>query len=141
MSSFCLLILSVTERNELLSHVTAASPLLVLSIFCCIYFEIILWRACTFRIVFVFLVDCPSLSLFMIFVLKSTLSGDTSDKEPACQCRRPERCGFHPWVRKIPWRRARQPIPVFLPGEAHGQRSLAGSSPQGCKELEVTEAT
>ena len=32
--------------------------------------------------------------------------------------------GFHPWVRKIPWRRAWQPTPVFLPGEAHGQRSL-----------------
>ena len=26
---------------------------------------------------------------------------------------------FDPWVRKIPWRRAWQPIPVFLPGESH----------------------
>ena len=33
---------------------------------------------------------------------------------------------FHSWVGKIPWRRARQPTPVFLPGESHGQRSLAG---------------
>jgi len=31
-----------------------------------------------------------------------------------------------PWVGKIPWRRAWQPPPVFLPGESHGQRSLAG---------------
>ena len=31
--------------------------------------------------------------------------------------------------------------PVFLPGESHGQRSLAGYSPQGCKELDMTEAT
>ena len=31
------------------------------------------------------------------------------------------RCGFDPWVRKIPWRRAWQPTPVFLPGESHGQ--------------------
>ena len=30
-------------------------------------------------------------------------------------------------VRKIPWRREQQPIPVFLPGEFHGQRSLVGS--------------
>ena len=30
---------------------------------------------------------------------------------------------------KIPWRRRRQPAPVFLPGESHGQRSLAGHSP------------
>ena len=38
-----------------------------------------------------------------------------------------QRRGFHPWVRKIPWRRAWQPTPVFLPGESHGQRSLYGS--------------
>ena len=44
---------------------------------------------------------------------------------------RPNRCRFGPWVRKIPWRRARQPTPIFLPGECHGQRSLAGYSPQG----------
>ena len=47
-----------------------------------------------------------------------------SGKEPACQCRRHERCRFDPWVGKIPWKRAWQPTPVFLPGEAHGQRSL-----------------
>ena len=33
---------------------------------------------------------------------------------------------FDPWVGKIPWRRARQPTPVFLPRESHGQRSLVG---------------
>ena len=42
--------------------------------------------------------------------------GGTSGKEPACQCRRCERCGFDPWVGKIPWRRAWKPTPVFLPG-------------------------
>ena len=31
------------------------------------------------------------------------------------------------------------PIPVFLPGESHGQRGLAGYSPWGCKELDATE--
>ena len=36
--------------------------------------------------------------------------------------------GFDFWVRKIPWRRKWQPIPLFLPGESHGQRSLAGYS-------------
>ena len=35
---------------------------------------------------------------------------------------------FNPWVRKIPWRRQWLPTPVFLPGESHGQRSLAGYS-------------
>jgi len=41
------------------------------------------------------------------------------------------RPGFDPWVGKIPWRREWQPTPVFLPGESHGQRSLAGHSPSG----------
>ena len=42
--------------------------------------------------------------------------------------------GFNPWVRKIPWRRKWLPIPVFLPGEFHGQRGLVGYSPWGCKD-------
>ena len=46
-----------------------------------------------------------------------------SDGEECLQCRRP---GFDPRVRKIPSRREWQPIPVFLPGEFHEQRSLAG---------------
>ena len=46
-----------------------------------------------------------------------------------------------PWVRKTPWRRKRQPTPVFLLGESHGQRGLVGDSPWGHKELDVTEVT
>ena len=42
--------------------------------------------------------------------------GGTSGKEPTYQCRRHKRSGFDPWVRKIPWRSAWQPTPVFLPG-------------------------
>ena len=42
---------------------------------------------------------------------------------------------------KIPWRRAWQPSPIFLPGESHGQRSLAGYGPWGHKESETTEVT
>jgi len=49
------------------------------------------------------------------------------------------RLGFDPWVGKIPWRREQLPNPVFWPGEFHGQRSLAGYSPWGCKELNTTE--
>ena len=54
-------------------------------------------------------------------------------KEPTCQCRRHKRCGFDPWVGKISWRRKWQSTPVFLPGEPHRQRSLAGCSPWGAK--------
>ena len=42
-------------------------------------------------------------------------------------------------VRKIPWRKTWQPTPVFLPGESHGQRSMAGYSLQGHKESDRTE--
>ena len=38
---------------------------------------------------------------------------------------------FHPWVRKIPWRRERQPTCIFSPGKPQEQRSLAGYSPWG----------
>ena len=51
------------------------------------------------------------------------------------------RLGFDPWVGKIPWRRAWQPTSVFLPGESHGQRSLAGYSPRGRTESDTIEAT
>ena len=43
------------------------------------------------------------------------------------------------WDRKIPWRRERQPIPVFMPGESHGQGSLVGYSAWGRKESDITE--
>ena len=47
--------------------------------------------------------------------------------------------GFHPWVGKILWRRGWLPTPVFLPGECHGQRSLASYGPWGPKESDMTE--
>ena len=53
-------------------------------------------------------------------------------KESASQFWRHE---FDPWVGKMLWRRKWQPTPVFLPEEPHGQRSLVGYSPWGCKEL------
>ena len=64
--------------------------------------------------------------------------GGASGKEPTCQHRKHKRPRFDPWVGKIPWRRAWQPTPVFLPRESHGQRSLVGYSPQGRKESDLT---
>ena len=57
--------------------------------------------------------------------------GGASGKEPACQCRGLKRQEFDPWVKLIPWRRARQPAPVFLLGESHGQRSWGGLQVHG----------
>ena len=49
--------------------------------------------------------------------------------------------GFDPWVGEIPWRRGWKLTLVFLPGESQGQRSLAGYSPLGCKELDMMKVT
>ena len=55
-------------------------------------------------------------------------------KESASKHRR---CGFDPWIRKIPWRRKWKPTPVFLPGKSHEQRSLMGYSPWAHKESDT----
>ena len=76
----------------------------------------------------------PSISIIYVFWASQWLSG----KESACQCRKHR---FDPWVRKIPWRREWQSIPVFLSGKSHGQKSLAGHSPWGCKRVRNDLAT
>ena len=48
---------------------------------------------------------------------------------------------FNPSVEKIPWQRAWQSTKVFLPRESHGQKSLAGYSPRGHRESDMTEHT
>ena len=64
--------------------------------------------------------------------------GGASGKESTCQCRRHKRYGFDPQVGMTPWSNKWYPTPVFLPGKFHGQRSLVGYSPWGCKELDMT---
>ena len=54
--------------------------------------------------------------------------GGSDGKIVCLQCWRP---GFNPWVRKISWRRKRQPTPVLVPGKFHGGRNLIGYSPWG----------
>ena len=50
-----------------------------------------------------------------------------------------EDMGSIPKSGRFHWRITWQPTPVFLPGESHGQRSLVGYSPWGCKESDTTE--
>ena len=57
------------------------------------------------------------------------LPGGASGKEYTCRCSGHKRWEFDPCIRKVPWRRACQFTPEFLPGESHGRRSLAGYSP------------
>ena len=72
---------------------------------------------------------------------RNGFQGSSNGKEPSCQCWRHKGHWFNPWVRKIPWRREWQLIPVFWPGESHGQRSLVCYSPWGCTELDLSEGT
>ena len=58
-----------------------------------------------------------------------------SGKESTCQCKI---LPFNPLVRKIPWRRKWQPIPVFLPQKSHGQRSLGVATVNGASGSDVT---
>ena len=67
--------------------------------------------------------------------------GAASGKEPTCRCRKHKRQWFNPWIGKIPWRRAWQPTPVFLPGKSLGQRSLDSYGPLDNKESDTTEGT
>ena len=55
------------------------------------------------------------------------------------ECLQDRRLKFDLWVREIPWRRESLSTPVFLPREFHGQGSLAGYSPWGCKESNTTK--
>ena len=96
-----------------------------------------------------FLIDCWEFLIYSecktliwhVICKYQVIPGGASGKESACQCRRHRRHGFHPWVRKILWSRKWKLIPVFLPWKFHGQRSLLGYSPWGCKELDMTEHT
>ena len=62
-------------------------------------------------------------------------------KNPSASVGVCKRCRFDPWVGKIHWRRKWHPTPVFLPGKSHGQRSLVGYSPWGCKRVRHDLAT
>ena len=61
--------------------------------------------------------------------------GGARGKEPTYNAGHLKRHGFDPWVRKTPWRRNWQPTLVFLPGESHGQRILAGYESIGSQRV------
>ena len=65
--------------------------------------------------------------VFTIKLANGSFPGDSVVKNP------PANAGDWHSIRKIPWRRKWQPTPVFLPGESHGHRSLAGYTPWGHK--------
>ena len=76
-----------------------------------------------------------TLVMFWDFQVAEWLSG----KESTCYCREHQRPRFYPWVRKIPWRRKWQPIPVFLPGKIPWTEEPGGPQSMGSKESDTTE--
>ena len=71
--------------------------------------------------------------------LRTTVEATTAKLVNLPAVQETQRCRFDHWVRKIPWRRAWQSTPVFLPGEFHGQRSLVGYSPWGGQDSDMTK--
>ena len=71
----------------------------------------------------VYKIETPQESFSTLLIPPGTAgpSGGADGKEPDCQCSRCTRHGFSPWVGQMPWRRAWQPTPVFLPGGSHGR--------------------
>ena len=65
--------------------------------------------------------------------------GGTGVKIPLANAGDTRDAGSNPWVKNIRWSRKWQPTKLFLPGKPHEQRSLAGYSPLGCKESDMTE--
>ena len=61
--------------------------------------------------------------------------GGSDSKESAC---RMGDLGSIPELDRSPWKKRWLPTPVFLPGEFHGQSSLASYSPWDCKELDTS---
>ena len=72
----------------------------------------------------------------ILTIINLILDGSAVKNPPAVQ-----EMWVNPWIDKIPWRREWYPIPVFVPGESHGERSLVGYSPWGCKRVRHNWAT
>ena len=111
-----------------LTHIHTHVPTFIVGILPCKNINISLFSLCLCIVPFIYWST-------VIYGLPLWLSG----KEYACQWRSFRRCGFNPWVDKIPWRRKWQPISVFLPGKSRGQRSLVGYSPWGRKRFKHDE--
>ena len=58
---------------------------------------------------------------------------------PRNECRERRRCGFDPWLGKIPWRRKWRPTPVSLPGSPMNRGGSGGLNSTGVAESDTTK--
>ena len=106
------------DNHKFVFYVCGSIFVLQISSFVIIFFD----STCKWCHIFVFL--CLACGLTHAYYYSwASLMAHWVKNLPAMQ----ERLRFSSWVGKISWRRAWQPTPVFLFGESHGQRSLAGS--------------
>ena len=109
----------------------------------------ILWRTefkqlnymrtlCTWQVMCKWQICLCGMSIKSIHQSAYSFPGGSDGKESANSMGNIRDAGFIPGLGRFPWRRAWLPTPVFLPGESHGQRSLASSSPFGHKESDLT---
>ena len=63
--------------------------------------------------------------------------GASGDKESVCSAGHAVKCGLDPWVEKIPWRRARQPTPGFLPAESPWTEEPGGATVHGVPKCQT----
>ena len=128
----------VSQRFEKSWHIGSGAPLLWYSLFWASLFTFQKpWPPWILSLIpqtkktasFSLFLQLASVTPWLCPTHKTTLgfSGDSSGKEPTCQCRRCKRHGFDPWVGMILWNRVWEPTRVFLPGEPHGQRSLGAT--------------
>ena len=110
-----------TERlNQSVSYSSPSFPLYSKLCPICVQFHYWFWLTPP---VFLFAkIDVFFLFLLHTFILLDFPGGSVVKNSPASA----RRHWFDPWIGLIPWRRKWQPTPVFLPGEAYGQRSLVG---------------
>ena len=80
-----------------------------------------------------------SLDQYSWLYSKMGFPSGSAGKESTCSSEDTGDVGSIPGLGRFPWRKKHQPTPVFLPEKSHEQRSLAGYSPKGCKELDTTE--
>ena len=83
-----------------------------------------------------------SLCIFYRMKIYFTYSSCWCNRTPLLkhlQCMTYSSHGFHPWLGKMPWRRAWKSTPVFLLGKSQGQGSMMGYSSKGHKESDMTK--
>ena len=89
---------------------------------------------------YVDLVSKPKRGDSLFSALRMGFPGGASGKEPASQCRKGKRCGFDPWLRKLPWRQHDNPLQYSCLENPMG-RGAWWATAHKLVELDTTEAT